>query len=133
VNAERVSRASARLNTPLGLWLPVALYMAAIFVVSGMSRPPMPEGVSDVSLHAAAYFGLALLIVRALAHGTWNGVTAFALAGAWVIAVLYGATDEWHQSFVTGRSAEWRDLWADATGALAGVITAGACGIIRRL
>ena len=30
---------------------------------------------------------------------------------------FYGATDEWHQSFVPGRDADVRDLVADAVGA----------------
>jgi VanZ family protein len=55
------------------------------------------------------------------------------LATAWLIATAYGATDEWHQSFVPNRHAEFRDLQADALGACAGVIAVWAWGIIRRL
>jgi VanZ family protein len=115
------------------LWLPVLLYMAAIFTVSGMSSPPMPSDVPDVSLHAVAYFGLGLLLIRALAGGTWKGVTTWALVLACVIAIAYGATDEWHQSFVANRHADLRDLRADAIGACVAAIVVGACGIIRRL
>ena len=114
------------------LWLPVLLYMAAMFFVSGMSSPPMPSDVPDVSLHSLAYFGLALLLIRALAGGKWSGVTISALVLACVIATAYGATDEWHQSFVPNRHADIRDLAADAIGACAAAIVVGACGIIRR-
>jgi VanZ family protein len=117
----------------LSLWGPVVVYMAAIFFVSGMSAPPVPQDVPDVSLHEAAYFGLTLLLVRALARGSWNGVTLATLAGAWVVAVAYGFTDEFHQSYVPNRHAELRDLAADAIGAFAATIVAGAWGIIRRL
>jgi VanZ family protein len=89
--------------------------------------------VPDVSLHEAAYFGLTLLLIRALAGGEWRGVTVATLMAAWVIAVTYGASDEWHQSFVPNRHAELRDLGSDAIGALAAVIVVGAWGIIRRL
>jgi VanZ family protein len=105
------------------LWLPVAACMAAIFYASSLQDPPVPSGVPDVDLHGAAYFGLMLLVVRAVARGTWAGVTPWALAVAWIVTVLYGATDEWHQVYVESRHAELRDLAADAIGAfVAGLV-----------
>lgn len=124
---------ASRRATLVWLWLPVVLYMAAIFVASSSPDPPMPSDVSDVSLHEVAYFGLTLFVIRALARGEWRGVTAMTLVLAWLIAVAYGATDEWHQSFVPNRHAELRDLGSDAIGALAAAIVAGAWSIIRRL
>ena len=115
------------------LWIPVIGYMAAIFVVSGQSDPPMPADVPDVSLHGLAYCGLTLLLIRALSGGRWQGVTLATLAAAVVIAVLYGASDEWHQSFVPERHADWRDLRADAIGAAAAASVVGLWDIIRRL
>jgi hypothetical protein len=40
---------------------------------------------------------------------------------AWLIAVAYAATDEFHQYFVPGRSCEFRDVCIDGSGALIGV------------
>ena len=100
-------------------WAPVLAYMAAIFFMSSLENPPVPSDVPDVNLHAAAYFGLMLLAVRAIAQGSWARVTIGALAAAWTLTVMYGASDEWHQMHVSGRHAEWRDLRADAIGALA--------------
>jgi VanZ family protein len=114
------------------LWLPVVVLMAAIFAVSSMSSPPAPPGVSDKSLHWATYAGLALLTLRALADGAWAGVGGRTVLGAWVIATLYGATDEWHQRFTPGRHADWYDLAADASGAAAAVAAVWAWSIIRR-
>ena len=37
-----------------------------------------------------------------------------------LLAVGYGVTDEWHQSFVPGRTPELRDLLADAVGSTFG-------------
>lgn len=107
--------------------------MGGIFVASAMSHPPAPPDVSDVSLHQAAYFGLTLLLIRALARGEFRRVTMGTLAIAWVIAVLYGVSDEWHQSFVPNRQPELRDLYADALGAFAAAVAVKAWGIIRRL
>jgi len=115
------------------LWLPVLIYMAGIFVASSVPYPPIPTGLPDTSLHEASYFGLTVLIVRALAKGRWSGITKATLVAAWAIAVAYGVTDEWHQSFVPNRFAEFRDLVADAIGAAAAAIGVGAWGIIRRL
>ena len=115
------------------LWLPVVLYMIAIFVASSIGDPPIPANVSDVSLHEIVYFGLTLLLIRALAKETWSGITAKVLLLAFAIAVAYGVSDEFHQSFVPTRHADILDLRADAWGAFAATMVVGAWGIIRRL
>ena len=107
--------------------------MAAIFVASGTPDPPIPSAVSDVSLHSAAYFVLTLLLIRATAKGSWRRVGFATLTLAWLIAVAYGASDEWHQSFVPTRHSDWRDVAADAIGACAAALVVGAWSIIRRL
>jgi VanZ family protein len=107
--------------------------MAAIFYASSLPDPPVPAGVSDINLHAIAYSALMLLVVRAVARAEWSHVTLGALALAWLITVVYGATDEWHQMFVPTRHAELRDLGADAIGALIAGIGLKAWVIIRRL
>ncbi len=40
---------------------------------------------------------------------------------ALVIAVIYGLSDEFHQSFVPGRNADLLDVITDAAGAAAGL------------
>ena len=115
------------------LWLPVAIYMAAIFYGASLSVVPGPVGswFSDTFLHTAGYFGLALLTLRAVARGRWSGVTRGGLLLAWGIAVLHGAAVEWMQMYVPTRMAEWRDLANDAIGAGLALGAAGAWGIIR--
>lgn len=74
----------------------------------------MPGLESFDPMHYAAYFVLAM----AWAYGfgawsfTWQGSVTVVL-----ICILYGVTDEWHQSFVPNRSPDMRDLWHDAIGA----------------
>jgi VanZ family protein len=44
--------------------------------------------------------------------------------GAWVVAVLYGVSDEIHQSFVPDRTGRPSDVLIDAIGAAIGVALA---------
>ena len=115
----------------LALWAPVIAYMALIFFISAQPQPPLPSQITDKQGHSLGYMGLAIITGRALAGGLANGASLGASAGAWLIASAYAATDEWHQSFVPGRSADVHDWYADTIGSLLG---AGACwvwGIIR--
>lgn len=41
---------------------------------------------------------------------------------AMLSAMLYAGTDEFHQLFVHGRSAEVRDVWLDTLGAMTGIV-----------
>ena len=104
--------------------------MAAIFVVSAQSDPPMPPGASDKSLHGLAYFGLAIVTFRAIAGGLPARVSLRRGLAALLIAIGYGATDELHQMFVAGRTADVFDLFADAGGAAIGLIACWAWGIL---
>ena len=119
------------------LWLPVAGYMAGIFWLSSQSVLPgvsvLPDFLNhDWLHHGTAYAGLALVALRALAGGRLRSVGTASLVGAWVIATLYGLTDEFHQSFVPGRTADPRDLLADGVGAALGLGLVRAWSIIKR-
>jgi VanZ family protein len=124
-------------ESPMGrwvwLWLPVILYMIGLFVGSSLPDTPMTDSVPDVSLHEIGYFGLTLLLIRALAKERWSGVTASVLLIAFVIAVGYGASLELQQSFIPTRQADVRDLRANAWGAFAAAAVVKAWSIIRRL
>jgi VanZ family protein len=107
------------------LWVPVAVYMAAIYYGAGMSQTPGPAAqFSDTALHMGGYVGLALVTLRATSRGRWQGVTPRALLLAFVIATVHGATVEIEQMFVPSRFAEWRDLGNDAIGAALGLFAA---------
>ena len=116
----------------ISLWLPVVAWMAAIYFGAGMRSVPGPvAAVSDTVLHMAGYAGLALLTLRATSRGRWSGVTAGALAAAFLIATVHGLTVEWEQMYVPSRMAEWRDVGNDVLGALAALIPAWAWSKIR--
>ena len=115
------------------LWLPVALYMAAIYYGSTIPVVPAPVGgwFSDTALHAGGYTVLALLTLRATAQGQRRGMTGAAMLAAFTIAMLHGLSVEWIQMYVPTRFAEWRDVWNDAWGAAAGLAAAWAWGIMK--
>ena len=103
-------------------------YMAIIFFLSSRSQVPVGPDVSDKLLHALAYFGLAIVVVRALCRGLPARVRSTTAIGAWVVAAGYGVTDEMHQMFVPGRISSFDDVVADAVGACAGVVLCWAWG-----
>ena len=113
----------------LRLWAPVAAYMAAIFNVSSLPQPLVPPG-GDKPWHLLAYLGLGVLTVRAVARGlgAWISWRAAVIAAA--IAVGYAVTDEVHQMFVPGRSAQLSDLLADTMGVVAGVSLCWLWGVV---
>jgi VanZ family protein len=103
--------------------------MAAIFYVSSLPDPAIPSG-TDKPLHWVAYLGLAVIVIRALAGGLPGPIDVWIAAVAMLITVGYAVTDEVHQMFVPGRSAEMSDLLADAAGAITGTVACWAWGII---
>jgi VanZ family protein len=114
----------------VGLWGPVVVYMAAIFVVSSFHQAPLPPGMSDKPAHALAYMGLGFVIARALGGGLPPRITRRDLFMGLAIAVAYAASDEFHQRFVPGRYADLADLYADATGSAIALTACWAWGII---
>ena len=109
-----------RLTGTVVAWLPSVVVMAGIFVVSSMSSPPMSSNIPDVGAHAVAYGVLGASFVCGFTGARWRRVTFKTVALATVCALVYGISDEFHQSFVPGRTAEFRDLIADFCGAVVG-------------
>jgi VanZ family protein len=106
--------------------------MAAIFVQSSISDIRIPGNAPDKVAHALGYVPLAVMFVRALAGGLPARVTARQAVTACALTIAYGASDELHQLFVVGRTADVADLAADATGAAAAVAVCWAWGKIWR-
>jgi VanZ family protein len=106
-------------------WLPVLIWMLVIFLFSSQ---PYSGAVT------AQYFGAYNVPVRKFCHGLEYALLyvlarrAFAMSGEWwhkwadliglVLSCIYALTDEWHQSFVPGRSASLSDAGIDSLGAL---------------
>jgi VanZ family protein len=70
--------------------------------------------------------------VRAVAGGLPAVIAWRNAAVAIAIAVGYAFTDEFHQMFVPGRSAQFSDLLADAIGVVAGISLCWMWGLMAR-
>ena len=110
-------------------WGPVLAWMALIFATSSLSSEALesagaakasrsaPIVLNQVTVHLIEFGVLAAFLYRALSFR--GGVFV-----RWVIVVVattaYGASDEFHQSFVLGRYPSWPDIVFDTVGAILG-------------
>ena len=137
-------------------WLPVLLWMAAIYWGSSRSTLPGPWGSREpwsnalgMATHVGEYAILSALTYRALRQhasrftvrpapdGTHHVSSfiprqtgRFTLHSSLALTMLFALSDEWHQSFVPGRQCTLADLALDAAGAALGLLLVGVC---RRL
>lgn len=111
--------------------LPIG-WMLAITLASDQPKLPSPSNIPsfDKVAHFGAYGLLATLWMRALAARLTPARAGWV---AWAIAAAFGITDEFHQSFVPGRSIELADWLADATGAAVAVLLYARWPAYRRL
>ena len=99
----------------------------------------LPVGREEVvfAVRKGAHFTEYLILGAVLAQAVkeWNSESKVSAAGgaltAWLIGTAYAVTDEFHQSFVPGRSCELRDVVIDSCGVLTGVLLATLVGWIR--
>ncbi len=91
-------------------------YCLFIYWLSDQPSLPVPAVFSnqDKILHAGAYFIMGILAWRNFkCQPNYIGCAVFSLT----FCSLYGLSDEWHQSFVEGRSSDIIDWLADTGGA----------------
>lgn len=114
-----------------GRWLPLLLWMAAIYVLSDQPKSGIPSfGVWDWLVKKGSHF---------LAYGVLSGL-AWRVFGerkrplrrrtavvrvqckpyllAFLLTVLYAASDEFHQTFIPGRNGTLVDVLIDSLGGL---------------
>jgi VanZ family protein len=107
--------------------------LAVIFAASSIPNlTRLPGDISDKSGHSIGYAMLGGLMLRALAGGRLRGVTWKRALFAIVLATLYGVSDEFHQLFVPGRSADRYDVLADCVGATIGAAIGWLAGAVQR-
>lgn len=113
-------------------WGWAILVMAVIFGFSSITSTVMPRfGQFDLSVkkggHMIGYALLAFGFVRGQGHLTRRSLLLALLA-----SMLYGASDELHQSFVMGRSSRILDVGIDSLGAALGLLVLTCSSRVRR-
>jgi VanZ family protein len=104
-------------------WLPALVVMGLIFFFSSLPADLLPDyGVLDFLVkkggHAIGYALLASAYFYALPPRLSAGYKAIL---ALLMAILFALSDEFHQSFVQGRTSSLRDVAIDGMGAIAGL------------
>ena len=120
------------------VWYPSILIAAIIFVLSASSSDDSNRQ-SGFIVNAIAFLfpnlkdaDFLVTFVRKSAHFTEYALLGYFTARAFklsqksplfsiLVCAIYAATDEFHQSFVSGRSAEVKDVALDTIGASFGV------------
>jgi VanZ family protein len=104
--------------TQIVRWAAVASWIGLIFYLSNQPRlpsvPGMWPGLQDIVGHFVVYGVLAVLLRWALAGAGVRSPDRW----AFILAVLYGVSDEFHQSFIPHRHPDIFDVMTDAAGAL---------------
>jgi len=124
---ERTARTDGRRDPTLSAWVPVIVWAGVIFILSAQSDLRfVPDAGLDFFVRKVGHMGvfgiLALLVWRALALTTgWSRPWAW----AFVITVVYAASDELHQGLVAGRYPSGVDVAIDAVGALVAIAAVG--------
>lgn len=108
-----------KIRTAVVLWLATTGYMALIFLLSSrhMHIPPILPEYFDKLAHVLIYIPLAFLFFISLRK---SGLNKYISLISFLLAGIYGITDEFHQSFVPGRDAVAADAVADFFGAILG-------------
>jgi len=102
-------------------WLPPLLWAGVILSVTSLPGSLVPHSLTpyDKVVHGTVYGLFGVLLARELSQvtGRWRSVVL-----AIVLAVAFGAADEWHQQFIPGRSSDVADLRWDSIGAAVGSV-----------
>ncbi len=102
-------------------WLPFMVWVMLIYSFSSnptvkTSEIHWQDFIVKKSAHIVEYFIYSLLLYRALINSRVSSYKA--LFYIVLAAFLYGAIDEFHQSFTPGREPRLRDVLIDTTGAI---------------
>ena len=135
-------------------WLPAILWMGFIFILSHQeagSSSQLSSGITRTlyniinstlswleleldffhflvrkGAHFTAYLVLGLLLARAMKPA--DRKTYFSVL---FLCVLYAMSDEFHQTFVSGRSGELRDVLIDSSGSMTGILLYKGARLLR--
>lgn len=109
----------------LNYWLPFFIWASLIFIFSSYPTSKVTEihwkdFVIKKTAHLVEYSVFTVLLFRALKKSSVEKKTALIISI--LVAIAYGFSDEFHQSFTPGREPKIRDVLIDTFGIL---MTAG--------
>jgi VanZ family protein len=108
-------------------WVPPALWAALILLLTSIPNPDV-GGVgfpgADKIVHGMLYLVLGWLVARAIAVDPPQRQSVLSFMSLLAGLALFAALDEWHQQWISGRSADVRDWGADLFGAMIGIAAA---------
>jgi len=94
------------------LWLPVLIWAAIIFILSSISIIK----VTDLNFIDFLTKKSAHVVEYAILFGLIHRATKGKLLVSFIVCLIYAISDEYHQSFVIGRSASVIDIIIDLSG-----------------
>lgn len=102
-------------------WILTVIWMAVIFYLSSIpdlasSLPSVWDTIFRKLAHITEFGILAMLLSMALDGRQTRLVLVF------VIAFLFANSDEWHQSYVAGRTGSGVDVMIDSLGIILGIL-----------
>ena len=101
---------------PLFFWMILIYWLSSIQRIPVVYTPIIP---ADKIAHLTIFFVLCWFSWRAFYfQETFLWMKRYALLLAFLFTCFYGYVDEVHQLFVPGRTYDYLDMLADATGAL---------------
>jgi VanZ family protein len=111
-------------------WYAVAFMLAVIFALSSLPNVAEPHRSVipyDKIAHFSEYAALGFVLAGSLRRQAAGRLPlALLLLAAAALGALYGASDEFHQRFVSGRDPDVHDWLADLTGATVGALLSAA-------
>lgn len=112
----------------LALWGGVLAWMGLIFFLSAESDPGALsrfdfEGADKIA-HIILYAVLGVLLWRASRFAGGKLLGAQPALWTFIMGTVYGMSDEWHQKYVSRRTADVMDLGADCMGIACGIMAA---------
>ena len=108
-------------------WLyrfPAVLWMLFIYFLSSIPKDKLPDiSFPDIHLiaHVIEYGVLGFLLARSFLNSVGAAKWIFAVVVALIIASLFAASDEYHQTFVAGRNGEVITIFLDVLFSICGI------------
>ncbi len=107
-------------------WLPAVLWMGLIYFLSSFHKlQASPVGWQDFFIRKTAHF-LEFTVLYLLFNRGFKNTSRITVAKRLILVffltIFYAASDEYHQTFISGRTGKPFDIWIDSLGALFGLV-----------